>query len=83
MSAGAPVPEQGGDGIVLALVVLRWAIAIALSGRAIVVAVRALRQPAMPPKRRATYVAIALVTIAASIALALGSIGRPSEIPPR
>ena len=82
MSPGVEASE-GTPTLVVALVLLRWAIAIALSGRAVVVASRALRQPAMPPKRRATYVLIALVTIAASLALALGSLGRPSEIPHR
>jgi len=83
MSPAADAPVPGSSTLVVALVVVRWAIAIALSVRALVVATRALRQPAMPRARRALYVVIALVTIAACIALAFGSIGRPSDVPHR
>ncbi len=72
----------GASSLGLALTALRWAIAIALSGRATLVAVRALRQPAMPAKRRAVYVLVAVATILACGVVAIhGPFGRTSAVP--
>jgi hypothetical protein len=83
LSGGSPAPDASGSGLVLVLTLLRWGLAAALSGRAIVVAVRALRMPGMPPRQRALYVVVALATIAAAIGLAASHLGRPSDDPPR